>query len=91
MTAHFEQDILVTTKQYDQVLSLENYQFSMIELNKNDTYFVQNSTKLEHIYNLLGDIVRREEVILSKLENFTHLLQTTNILKTPKSKRSLFD
>ena len=42
MTSHSEQDIVIASKKFDQILSLQNSIFSMIELNTNNTYFVQN-------------------------------------------------
>ena len=91
MTTHFEQDIVIESQNFDQILSLKNSKFYMVELNTNVTYFVNNSTKLEHVFNLMDTIVSKEKVILTKLKHVQTLLQTSEIIKPPKSRCSIFD
>ena len=91
MTTHFEQNMAIQPQDFDQILALKDSHFSMVKLNTNETYFVNNSTKLEHIYNLLQTIISKENVILTKLKNVQTLLQTSEIIKSTKSRRSIFD
>ena len=83
--------MVIQTQDFDQILALKNSQFYMVKLNTNLTYYVNNSTKLEHVFNLIETIVFKENVILTKLKHVQTLLQTSEIIKPTKSRRSIFD
>ena len=74
MTTHFEQNMAIQPQDFDQILALKDSQFSMVKLNTNQTYFVNNSTKLEHIFNLMQTIISKEKVILTKLYGLKNTL-----------------
>ena len=79
----FNQDIVVSKQNYNQILVLRNSQFSFVDFNHPNMFLCKNSTRLSQIALLFSQIIEQENAFLLQLTSFQSMLQSAEILKSP--------
>ena len=79
----FNQDIVVSKQNYNQILVLRNSQFSFVDFNHPDMFLCKNSTHLSQIALLFSQIIEQENAFLLQLQSFQSMLHSAEILKSP--------
>ena len=79
----FNQDIVVSKQDYNQILVLRNSQFSFVDFNDPNMFLFKNSTRLSQIALLFSQIIEQENAFLLQLTSFQTMLQNAEILKSP--------
>ena len=89
----FSQDIAPQKQTYDQILVVLDGKLQFASIHSENVYMARNTTKLSHVYKMFQKIIFKEEKLISNLDSFIKMLQQSNILKPPESKkkRSFFD
>ena len=88
--SEFGQTLKIVPHDFDQILCLRQGKFDLIAMNSEEIYSVQNTTKISHVYTLFSNIIDKENEILSKLQQFSDMLQSST-LSHHLSKRNLLD
>ena len=79
----FNQDIVVSKQDYNQILVLKNSQFSFVDFNHPNMFLCKNSTHLSQIALLFSQIIEQENAFLIQLQSFQSMLHSAEILKSP--------
>ena len=79
----FNQDIVVSKQNYNQILVIKNSQFSFVDFNNPNMFLCKNSTRLSQIALLFSQIIEQETSFLLQLKSFQTMLQNAEILKSP--------
>ena len=76
----FNQDIVVSKQDYNQILVLKNSQFSFVDFNHPNMFLCKNSTHLSQIALLFSQIIEQENAFLIQLQSFQSMLHNAEIL-----------
>ena len=76
----FNQDIVVSKQDYNQILVLKNSQFSFVDFNHPNMFLCKNSTHLSQIALLFSQIIEQENAFLIQLKSFQSMLHNAEIL-----------
>ena len=78
----FQQDITVTTQDYNQVLVLRGGIFSFISFDSTATFSCKNTSHLFQVGILFGQIIEQENAFLTELTQFQTRLHQAQIITT---------
>ena len=89
----FAQDISPEEQPFDQILAVQDGQLEFISIHSENIYMARNTSKLHHVHKMVQKIIFKEKKLINNLDSFLKMLQQSNILEPPKSKkkRSFFD
>ena len=82
MKSEFQQDIVISRQQHNQVLVLKNGIFSFANFDSTDMYLAKNSSHLFQVATLFDQIIEQENSFLSELNSFQSMLNQAEILTT---------
>ena len=71
---------------FNQILVLQNQQFSLVNFDSNDMYLCKNTTHLAHLATLFSQIIEQENSFLDELNSFHSMLQQAKIVTTTTKK-----
>ena len=89
----FSQTISPEVQKYDQILVIKNEKLQFTNIHTQDAFSAQNTTKLNPMYLMVQKIIFKEKQLIDNLSNFIKILQQSNILKEPQTRkrRSFFE
>ena len=89
----FSQTVSPQVQKYDQILVIKDGILQFASIHTKDVFLARNTTKLNHVHKMIQKIVFKEKQLIDNLDSFIKMLQQSNILKQPESRkrRSFFD
>ena len=89
----FSQTISPEVQKYDQILVIKDERLQFTNIHTQDAFSAQNTTKLNPVYLMVQKIIFKEKQLIDNLSNFIKILQQSNILKEPQTRkrRSFFE
>ena len=86
----FGQSLIVQTSTFDKILCLKNGKFDLIRISSEELFSVQNTSRISHAYSLFTNIKNKEKSILTKLQQF-HDMYESSSFSHHLSKRNILD
>ena len=76
----FGQSLIVQTSTFDKILCLKNGKFDLIRISSEELFSVQNTSRISHAYSLFTNIKNKEKSILTKLQQFHDMYESSSFL-----------
>ena len=84
MFVKFSQDIVPSTKSYNQALVVQDGIIQFVPMNTTDTFIAGDTIALKRVQTLLGKIIEQELDFLAQLNSFKDLLQSAGVISKDK-------
>ena len=81
----FSQTLVPTKQDYNQVLVLQDKLFKFVPLSSNLTYSVNSTLELSQVYEMVNQIISKEQKILDQLTAFQNMLIDTSVFQTEET------
>ena len=81
LQASFSQTLVPTKQDFNQVLVLQDKIFKFVPLSSNLTYSVNSTLELSQVYEMVNQIVAKEQKILDQLIAFQNMLIDTSVFQ----------
>ena len=76
----FSQDVVPSTKSYNQALVVQDGIIKFVPMNSTDTFMARDTIGLRRVQTLLRKIIEQELNFLNQLNSFKELLQSAGVI-----------